>query len=293
MEKAKGIGVDALILDLEDAVAPDQKPQARDFIAVAVNAGGYGYREIVIRINALATAWGEDDLKVAARTRADAVCLPKVETAEQVRAVAAALDAFGAAPQMAIWAMIETPLAILNAREIASAHPRLKVFVMGTSDLAKDLRVPHTPDRLGFLTSLGMSVLAARAYGLDILDGVHLDLSGGPDFHAICEQGRKLGLRRQNADSSQSNCCGQRGVRTERGGDRTRAACHLNLGRGGKGGCRCRCSRRQAGRKFTCGRGAAGIGNRRGDCAIRRGLGAAISVFVSARIQAATAIKKS
>lgn len=194
MEKAKTLGVDALILDLEDAVAPDQKPQARGYVAAAVSAGGYGNRELVIRINALSTAWGEEDLKAAARTKADAICLPKVESAEQVRAVAGALDALGAPPQMALWAMIETPFGILNSREIASAHPRMKVFVMGTSDLAKDLRVPHTPDRLGFLTSLGLSVLAARAHGLDIVDGVHLDLSGGPEFRAICEQGRTLGF---------------------------------------------------------------------------------------------------
>lgn len=194
LEKARTLAVDALIIDLEDAVAPDQKPQAREYVAAAVNENGYGHREIVIRINGLATTWGSEDLKMAARTLADAVCLPKIETAEQVRAVANALDAFGAPPDMAIWAMIETPLGVLNAREIAGAHPRMKVFVMGTSDLAKDLRVPHTPDRLGFITSLGLSVLAARAHGLDILDGVHLDLSGGEEFREICTQGRTLGF---------------------------------------------------------------------------------------------------
>ncbi len=165
LEKAKTLGADALVLDLEDAVAPDQKPQARELIAAAVNGGGYGRREIIIRINALATQWGAEDLQMAARTLADGVCLPKVESAEQVLAAAKALDAYGAPTQMALWAMIETPLGVLNAGDIASAHPRMKVFVMGTSDLAKDLRVPHTPDRLGFLTSLGMSVLATAAAG--------------------------------------------------------------------------------------------------------------------------------
>ena len=194
MEKAKNISADALILDLEDAVAPAQKSQAREFIAAAVNGGGYGHREMVIRINALSTVWGTEDLQAAARTSADAVCVPKVESAEQVRAVADALAVAGAPADMGIWTMIETPLGVLNAREIASAHPRMRVLVMGTSDLAKDLRVPHTPDRLGFLTSLGLSVLAARAYGLDIVDGVHLDLSGGPEFRTICEQGRTLGF---------------------------------------------------------------------------------------------------
>ncbi|HEY3698331.1 MAG TPA: aldolase/citrate lyase family protein, partial [Spongiibacteraceae bacterium] len=182
LEKAKALPVDALILDLEDAVAPDQKLQAREYIAAAVNAGGYGHREVVIRINALATSWGKEDLKAAAWAQADAVCVPKIENAAQVRSVADALDALGAPPEMAIWAMLETPIGILHARDIAAAHARIKVLVMGTSDLAKDLRVPHTPDRLGFLTSLGLSVLAARAHGLDILDGVHLDLSGGAEF---------------------------------------------------------------------------------------------------------------
>lgn len=194
LEKAKTLAVDALILDLEDAVAPTQKAQAREYVATAVDAGGYGRREVVIRINALATRWGSEDLKTVARTQADAVCVPKIEDAAQVRSVADALDALGAPPDMAIWTMLETPLGILNAPDIASAHARIKVFVMGTSDLAKDLRVPHTPDRLGFLTSLGLSVLAARAHGLDILDGVHLDLSGGAEFRAICEQGRTLGF---------------------------------------------------------------------------------------------------
>lgn len=194
LEKAKALPADVLVLDLEDAVAPELKPLARANVVAAVNAGGYGKRELVIRINGLKTQWGAADLKAAGPSRADAICLPKVETAEDVRAAVRALESDGVPSRMALWAMIETPLGVLNAKEIASSHPRLKVFVLGTSDLAKDLRVPHTPDRLGFITALSMSVLAARAYGLDILDGVHLDLSGGPEFRAICEQGRALGF---------------------------------------------------------------------------------------------------
>lgn len=194
LEKAKTLAADALIFDLEDAVAPDQKIAARAMLAVAVNAGGYGRREVVIRINALTTEWGNADAAIVAKAPVHAVCVPKIESAEQVRAVALALEQSGAPAEMAIWAMIETPLGVLNVREIAAAHPRLKVLVMGTSDLAKDLRVPHTPDRLGFITSLGLCVLAARAYGLDILDGVDLDLSGGEAFRAICQQGRNLGF---------------------------------------------------------------------------------------------------
>lgn len=194
LEKSKTLSIDAVILDLEDAVAPDQKIAARDQVAAAVKAGGFGNREVVIRINALSTAWGRDDLVAAAAAQPAAICVPKMESAEQVSEVAAALDACSASENIGIWAMLETPLGILNAAQIAAAHSRMKVLVMGTSDLAKDLRVPHTPDRLGFIASLGLCVLAARAYGLDILDGVHLDLSGGDEFHATCEQGRQLGF---------------------------------------------------------------------------------------------------
>lgn len=194
MEKAKTLPVDSLVLDLEDAVAPAQKAAARKLVVDAIANGGYGRRELVIRINALNTEWGEDDLLAVAGSGAAAVCLPKVESAAQVLAVADALNNLRVRADMAIWAMLETPLGILNASSIAAAHPRLNVLVMGTSDLAKDLRVPHTPDRLGLLASLSASVLAARAYGLDVLDGVHLDITDSSGFHAICEQGRKLGF---------------------------------------------------------------------------------------------------
>lgn len=194
LEKAKTLPADSLVLDLEDAVAPAAKAEARKLVVDAVAGGGYGRRELAIRINALDTEWGEDDLVAVAGSRAHAVCLPKVESAEQVRTVAAALDNLRVPAEMAIWAMLETPRGILNANAIAGAHPRLNVLVMGTSDLAKDLRVPHTPDRLGLLASLGAGVLAARAHGLDILDGVHLDIADSDGFRDICAQGRKLGF---------------------------------------------------------------------------------------------------
>lgn len=194
MEKARALPADSLVLDLEDAVAPAQKSAARQLVVDAVANGGYGRRELAIRINSLDTEWGEDDLVAVAGSRADAICLPKVESAAQVLAVANALDNLGVSLDMAIWAMLETPRGILRAEEIAAAHPRLNVLVMGTSDLAKELRVPHTPDRLGLLPALGAGVLAARAHGLDILDGVYLDIADSAGFHAICEQGRKLGF---------------------------------------------------------------------------------------------------
>ncbi len=194
LEKARGLPADVLIMDLEDAVAPDKKAEARTKIGDALSAGGYGKREIVLRLNGTDTPWGHEDLLFAARSGADAVLLPKVESGDTVRSAARVLAGAGAPEEMAIWCMIETPMAILRAEEIAAASPRLGCFVMGTSDLAKDLRAGHTRDRLPFLTSLGLSILAARAYGLAILDGVHLDLEDAEGFRAACVQGLELGF---------------------------------------------------------------------------------------------------
>lgn len=194
LEKAKSIAADALVFDLEDAVAPDQKVAARELAVTAVRNGGYGRREMVIRANGFDTVWAEDDLKMIATSGADAVCLPKVESAEQVQRAAVLLELHGAPASMQIWSMIETPRGVLNAAGIAAAHPRQSVLVMGTSDLAKELRIPHTPDRLGFIASLGLCVLAARAHGLDILDGVYLDIRDSAGLRAACQQGRVLGF---------------------------------------------------------------------------------------------------
>jgi len=194
LEKGRTLPADGLILDLEDAVAPDAKDTARGQIVSALSEGGYGKREIQIRTNGLNTPWGHADIVAASKTSAGAILLPKVESADTVRQVATIMEAEGAHADMAIWCMMETPLAMLNAKEIAGAHPRLGGFVMGTSDLAKDLNCAHTPDRLPMVTSLGLCVLAARAYGLAILDGVHLDLSDDAGFEASCKQGREFGF---------------------------------------------------------------------------------------------------
>jgi citrate lyase subunit beta/citryl-CoA lyase len=194
LEKGRSLPADGLILDIEDAVAPDAKEAARDQIVAALAEGGYGGREIQIRVNGLNTPWGFDDIVAAAETSADAILLPKVESGETVRQVAAIMQAHGAHDDMRIWCMMETPLAMLNAKEIAGAHPRLGGFVMGTSDLAKDLNCAHTPDREPMITSLGLCLLAAKAFGLAILDGVHLDLSDGAGFVASCKQGRDMGF---------------------------------------------------------------------------------------------------
>ncbi len=194
LDKARSLPADGLILDLEDAVAPEAKDTARAHVIAALSAGGYGGRELVVRVNAADTAWGQADLAAAARARADAVLLPKVEHQDQVRAAEAALVAGGAPADLALWCMIETPLGVLRAEAIAAASARLACLVMGTSDLAKDLHAAHTPDRLPMLTSLGLCVLAARAHGLAILDGVHLDLADDDGFARSCRQGRALGF---------------------------------------------------------------------------------------------------
>jgi citrate lyase subunit beta / citryl-CoA lyase len=194
MEKGKTLPADGLILDLEDAVAPDAKIQAREQVAAAIQGGGYGRRELILRVNALNTAWGYADLVAAATSGAHAVLLPKVESADAVRQAEAVLVAAGAPAEQKIWCMMETPMGILNVREIAGATPRLGGFVMGTSDLAKDLHAAHTSERLPMITSLGLCLLAARAYGLAILDGVYLDLNDDEGFAGSCRQGAELGF---------------------------------------------------------------------------------------------------
>ncbi|MFI4988270.1 MAG: HpcH/HpaI aldolase/citrate lyase family protein [Alphaproteobacteria bacterium] len=194
LEKARTLAADGLILDLEDAVAPDAKAEARAQVVAVLKAGGYGGRELVVRVNGLDTPWGADDLAMAAGTPAHAVLVPKVESAAMVAAVEQRLAAAGAGQELAIWCMMETPLGMLHAEAIAAASPRVGCLVMGTSDLAKDLHAAHTRERLPLLTSLALCLLAARAYGLAILDGVHLDLADDEGFAASCRQGKELGF---------------------------------------------------------------------------------------------------
>ncbi len=193
LEKAKSLPADSLILDLEDAVAPDAKAQARENIRAAL-VTGFGHREAVVRINGLNTQWGLDDLKAFADTKADAILLPKVESASQIREVASLLKQFNPASTMKIWAMIETPLAIFTLPEIASSHPMLEALVLGTSDLVKDLHARHTPSRVETQTALSLSVLAARAHQLCVLDGVHLSLDDEDGLRQSCIQGRDMGF---------------------------------------------------------------------------------------------------
>ena len=194
LEKARSLPADGLIFDLEDAVARAAKEAARAAVAEALARTNYGRRELVLRSNALDTPWGEADLAAAAKMPIDALLLPKVEGAEQVRRAASLLDALGAPSGLAVWCMVETPRGVLEARAIAAASPRVAALVAGTSDLTKGLQALHTRDRAPLLPSLGLLVLAARAHGLAALDGVHLDLSDEEGFALACRQGREFGF---------------------------------------------------------------------------------------------------
>jgi len=198
LEKARTLPADCLLFDLEDSVAPEEKSLARNQVIAAVQAGGYAPREVVIRVNAQSTPWGGEDLRMVAGAGADGLLLPKVDGPEALAEVRKTLADYGAPADLALWAMIETPLAIIHATEIAAAAASernpLTVFVMGTNDLAKETRAALAPGRTPMLPWLSTCVLAARAYGLDIIDGVFNDFADDAGFAAECEQGRELGM---------------------------------------------------------------------------------------------------
>jgi citrate lyase subunit beta/citryl-CoA lyase len=194
LDKARTLPADALIFDLEDAVAPDAKEAARTNVVAAARSKAYGKREIAIRCNGLGTQWGKADVAAIATSGADAILVPKVESAGDVASIVALLDKAGAPQSMAVWAMMETPKGILRADEIAGSHKRLQLFIMGTNDLVKDMRARHTPMRLPMITALGIGMLAARAHGLTILDGVYNDIQDAEGFKAVCRQGLEMGF---------------------------------------------------------------------------------------------------
>jgi citrate lyase subunit beta/citryl-CoA lyase len=198
LEKAKTLAADALILDLEDAVAPDAKAQARDQVTAAVKAGGYGPREIVIRINGLDTPWGNDDLVAAVAAKPDAILLPKPANGDDIDRASAAMRSAGANDAMTLWAMIETPIAILNAADIACAArhagSRLAVLVMGTNDLVKETGAILDAERTSALYWLSAALTAARAHDLTILDGVYNNFRDTEGYAKECRQGRMLGF---------------------------------------------------------------------------------------------------
>ena len=194
LAKAKTLPCDGLILDLEDAVAPDAKPAARDAVCAAVSSGAYGEREVTIRVNGADTEWHADDLRAACAVGPDAIVVPKVDGADAVLALVESMAKHDAPEHTKLWAMVETPYAMLHADAIASASERLTVLVMGTNDLAKELYAEHVPGRGPLMTGLGLALLAARAHGKAILDGVYNDVKDSEGFLAECRQGRQMGF---------------------------------------------------------------------------------------------------
>ena len=198
LEKARQLPADGFILDLEDAVALDAKGMARDLVRKTLQMGGFGDREVLVRINGLDTRWWVDDLHAIADGRPDAVLVPKISDPHQLQDLAARIVDMGTDPHIRVWAMLETPLAMINVREIAAAaldsETRLSGFVMGTNDLAKDTRAHIVPGRLPMLSWLMNCLAAARAFGLDILDGVYNDLSNAEGFAEECRQARDFGF---------------------------------------------------------------------------------------------------
>ncbi|WP_426245665.1 HpcH/HpaI aldolase/citrate lyase family protein [Nocardioides sp. LHG3406-4] len=194
LEKAKSIPCDALILDLEDSVAPEDKATARDSACAAAASGAYGRREVTIRVNGADTEWHADDLRAACEAGPAAIVVPKVDSADAVLALVEAMGRHGAPEHTKLWAMVETPYAMLHAEEIASAAERLTVLVIGTNDLAKELYAEHVPGRHPLLTGLGLAVLAARASGKAIIDGVYNDVKDTDGFLAECRQAREMGF---------------------------------------------------------------------------------------------------
>ncbi len=194
LDKAKSIPCDALILDLEDAVAPDAKPDARGKACAAAQSGEYGKREITIRVNGMDTQWHDDDMAAACAAGPDGIVVPKVSSAQEVLDLVATMEKHGAPEQTKLWAMVETPVAMLHCEEIASASDRLAVLVMGTNDLAKELYAEHVPGRAPLLTGLSLCLLAARAAGVAILDGVYNNVKDAEGFEAECLQGRQFGF---------------------------------------------------------------------------------------------------
>ncbi|ULB08405.1 (3S)-malyl-CoA thioesterase [Cereibacter azotoformans] len=187
LEKAQGLAADAIIFDLEDAVAHDEKIHARDLLRKTLETADYGRRIRIVRVNGMDTEWGRDDVAAFAGSKADVILIPKVSSAAHVQAVADLI------PDVPLWAMMETALGMLNAAEIA-AHPRLTGMVMGTNDLAKELTSRFRPDRLALQTGLGLCLLAARAHGLTIVDGVYNAFKDEDGLRAECQQGRDMGF---------------------------------------------------------------------------------------------------
>jgi citrate lyase subunit beta / citryl-CoA lyase len=198
LEKARNLPADGIILDIEDSVAPEAKAVARDQIAQAIAAGGFGKREVLIRINALDSPWWTDDLAMAGKARPDGILVPKISSVEDLKTIADRLGEIGADPAIEVWAMIETARAVLHAEELAAAsrgaNPRLAGFVFGPNDISRETRIRMQPGRVAMLPLITHCILAARAAGIEILDGPYSDFSNVDGFGQECAQARDLGF---------------------------------------------------------------------------------------------------
>ena len=194
LEKGRDLKADVLIMDLEDAIPPNSKETARSQILDALREGGYGHRELIIRVNAIDSPWGKEDIATMATSGAHGLLLPKVDGAIMVQEAEALMIASKAPNDMSLWSMMETPLGILHSEEIAFSSSRMAGFVLGTSDLAKDIHCTYTRERMPMITSLGLCILAARAAGIAIIDGVHPDLTDDNGFEFSCRQGLEMGF---------------------------------------------------------------------------------------------------
>ncbi|MFN0218367.1 MAG: HpcH/HpaI aldolase/citrate lyase family protein [Hyphomicrobium sp.] len=198
LEKARALPADSIIIDLEDSVAPTNKELARKRAIDNIREGGFGTREVVLRVNPMDTPWGMADLHAAIAAEPDAILVPKVSQPGDVIGTAKVMKAGDASQKIRLWAMIETPLGIINSREIAACAPdpdnRLSCFVLGTNDLLKESRARASNQRFAVVPWLAMTLVAARAYGLDVIDGVYNDFKDDSGFRAECEHGRTLGM---------------------------------------------------------------------------------------------------
>ena len=194
MEKSKSLPADCLVMDLEDAVVPDRKEEIRDIVCAKVKAGGYGNRELVIRVNGRDTQWYEAEVAAVAKSGADALLLPKVESADEIIDADNRLKAAGAPDHMSIWCMIETPFGVLRAQDILAASSRIEVILIGLADLSKNLRCVHTSTREPFIWAMQYCVMTARAYGIDVIDGIHPDIEDDEGFAVASRHGKDLGF---------------------------------------------------------------------------------------------------
>ena len=243
LDKARTLAADCLILDLEDSVSPESKQQARSQVVDSLEAGGYGHREIIVRTNSLDSPWAIDDFLSLAKsgTAPDGILIPKISSATEVCDAIVQIDAAGCHRDIGIWLMAETPRCILSIAEIASAHPRLRGLVLGTSDLAKETRVRHTPDRLGFIAALNLCVYAARANGLEVIDGVQLDLEDAVKGKTVqidvptmshCDTCDGSGARKGTSPVTCTTCQGAGQVRMAQGFFSVQQTCPKCQGRG-------------------------------------------------------------